>query len=703
MGPGVKKSPDRPSWVERIRRAAWLIRAGVIALLFAAGVAGLLLYPILPSRRSFDLKAGDIAPQDILATRQITYVSQIETNAARTAAAASISDVYDAPDPRVGRQQVRAAQQIMDFVRDVRADPIAPTELKVGYITAVQNVAIQSDTANQLLSVSDSQFDQLAQQIVSLVEGAMGGTVLEGRVQDVTRGLELKISSDLPESLIPLTLTLADPLVVPNSFLNATATDQARQQAQDAIQPVKRTFQPGEVIVRAGEPVDETDLEAMVALGLTTRQLTWQNVASAIFASLLATAILITSMAAQKPSWAGNLSHVRLVAGLFLIFLFGAQYLVPGQQAIAFLFPAAALAMALRALIGLEFSALITVILAAMVGYLAQGSLEIAAFTAASGLLAAATLRQGARLIGFFQSGLIGALGGVAVLLIFRLPTTGFTTDLAQTLTLTLLNGLFSTGITIVILIAVGGLTSMITSLQLIDLMRPDHPLQRRLQQEALGTYQHTLSVANLVEAAAEAIGADSLLARVGTLYHDIGKMANPGFFIENRVEGSDNPHDHLTPVESATIIKAHVSDGMAMARSYRLPQPIAAFIAEHHGTLSILFFLDRARTQAEAAHQTLDERPFFYDGPIPASRETAVLMLADGCESAVRANRPASNEDIDKIVDRIIQQRLDAHQLDGSGLTLNDVSAIRDSFVRTLRGMYHPRIRYPGDEPSPR
>jgi putative nucleotidyltransferase with HDIG domain len=233
--------------------------------------------------------------------------------------------------------------------------------------------------------------------------------------------------------------------------------------------------------------------------------------------------------------------------------------------------------------------------------------------------------------------------------------------------------------------------------------MRPDHPLQRRLQQEALGTYQHTLSVANLVEAAADVIGADSLLARVGTLYHDIGKMANPGFFIENRVEGSSNPHEQLKPLESATIIKAHVHDGLAMARSYRLPQQITAFVAEHHGTLPILFFLDRARHESEAANQTFDERPYFYNGPVPASRETAILMLADGCESAVRANRPTANEEIDKIVQKIIQQRLDLHQLDQSGLTLNDVKGIRESFVRTLRGMYHPRIRYPGDEPPPR
>jgi hypothetical protein len=531
----------------------------------------------------------------------------------------------------------------------------------------------------------------------------MSGTVRQDHVQDVVRALELKISSDLPEPLIPVTLNIASHLVAPNSFLNAAATDAARLQAREAVAEVHHSFRPGEVIVRAGEPVNALDLETMVALDLTTGQMTWQNIASALIASLLATAVLASYLIALAPPWAGNLSHVRLIAGLYLVFLFGAQFLVPGQQLIAYLFPAAALAMALRALIGLEFSALTTIVLAAMIGYLAQGSLEIAAFTAACGLLAAASLRPGARLITFFQSGVIGAIGGIAVLLIFRLPAQPNTTDLTQLISLTLLNGLLSTGLTIVILIAVGGLTSLVTSLQLIDLMRPDHPLQRRLQREALGSYQHTLSVANLVEAAADAIGADSLLARVGTLYHDIGKMNNPGFFIENRLEGAGNPHEGLSPATSAQIIRRHVTDGVELARKHHLPPQIAAFVTEHHGTLPVLYFLDKARRQADANGTVLDESLYDYQGPVPSSRETAILMLADGCESAVRANRPAASEEMEKIVARIIQQRLDLDQLDNSGLTLNDLKAIRESFVRTLRGMYHPRIRYPGDEPPSR
>jgi hypothetical protein len=179
--------------------------------------------------------------------------------------------------------------------------------------------------------------------------------------------------------------------------------------------------------------------------------------------------------------------------------------------------------------------------------------------------------------------------------------------------------------------------------------------------------------------------------------------MANPGFFIENRTEGQPDPHEGLSPLASARLIKAHVAEGIRLARRHRLPPRLVAFIPEHHGTTPISFFLALAQAEAAATGTPLDESEFYYDGPIPQSRETALLMLADGCESAVRANRPSTREDVEAVVSRIIQQRIDQHQLDESGLTLNDLRTIRDAFVRTLQGMYHPRVRYPSDETPPR
>lgn len=673
-----------------------------VAALFAISATAILLFPVLP-RNPYDLQVGDIAPEDIRAPREITYVSQLETQAARDEARAAVEDIYDPPDARVGRQQVRKARQIMAFVKDVRADPYADPDLKREYMRQIAALpGLPTETATALLNINDEQFAQVEGDVIKLVEEAMSGTVREGRERQVIDQLELKASPDLPEELIPFAVALARQLVVPNSFLNEEATEAARNDAAASVPDIRMRFQAGEVIVQAGEPLDALDREALEALGLTVAALTPQRALSAWLISVMAAAAIGTYLRAIHSSILDRPGHLALAALLFLLFLFGGQLMLPAQDTFAFLFPAAALAMALTALLGIEFGAAAAVVLALLGGYLAGGSLEITAYLGLSSTLAAARLRRAMRLQSFFRGGLYAALSGMAILVIFRFPRGVDPSQLGQVLAMAALNGLLSAGLALVILYVVGGLTNMTTSLQLIDLMRPDHPLQKKLQQEALGTYQHTLAVANLAEAAAEAIGANSLLVRVGTLYHDVGKTANPGFFIENRTEGGPDPHDQLNPLESARVIRAHVKDGLDLARRYRIPDSVTAFISEHHGTMPILFFLDKAQEQAEREGTELDESPYYYVGTPPRSRETAILMLADGSESSVRANRPATEAEIDAIVTRIIQQRIDWRQLDDSGLTLTELRTIKDSLVRTLKGMYHPRVKYPGDERLP-
>lgn len=684
--------------VQRFRRFWRTLRLILMGLLLVAGMVTILLFPILPPRTPYDLKVGDIAPEDIRAPRQITYISQIETQAAREEALASVEDVFDAPDARIVRQQVRKARQIMDFVRDVRADPYADSMLKEQYLDAITALSLPQDAKTKLLEISGEQYDLVEREVVRVIQEAMGGPVREGHVAEVIAQLELMISADLPEELIPLVLRLAEDLIVPNSMLNVAATQAAREQAIRAVPDIYHTFQPNEVIVRAGERVDEQDMEALAALGLTSVGLTWQKAASALLISLLVTIVLAVYVAGYSPAWLDEPGHLLLLVILFLLFLVAAQVMIPYQGTVAYLFPAAALIMAVTALTGMPFAALMAIMLALVVGYLSEGSLLTTTYTAMGSLLAAATLRRATRLNTFFISGLAATLGGLAVLLAFQLPALAEPIRIAQLALLALINGLLSAGLALVILFLVGNLTGIPTSLRLLDLMRPDHPLQRLLQQEALGTYQHTLSVANLVEAAAEAIGADSLLARVGTLYHDIGKANNPGFFVENRTEGGPDPHKGLSPLASARIIKAHVSDGVELARRYRLPPRVIDFIQEHHGTLPITVFLHQAREEAQAAGIRLDERPFHYNGPLPRSPETAILMLADGCEAAARSNRPLSGEEIEEIVARIIRQRIEQHQLDDSGLTLTQIKTIEEVFVRTLKGMHHPRVTYPDD-----
>ena len=212
----------------------------------------------------------------------------------------------------------------------------------------------------------------------------------------------------------------------------------------------------------------------------------------------------------------------------------------------------------------------------------------------------------------------------------------------------------------------------------------------------APGTYQHSLQVANLAEQAAENIGADALLTRVGALFHDIGKAMNPAFFIENQTHGELNTHDDLDPVDSSAAITQHVLDGIKLARKHRLPRRIDDFILEHHGTMLTRYQYSQALEAAGGDESKVDSEKFRYPGPSPRSRETALLMLADGTEARVRAGRPGNEEELRKIVHGAIEHVQKSGQLDHTQLTLSDLNKIEESFVTTLRGSFHPRIEYP-------
>jgi putative nucleotidyltransferase with HDIG domain len=255
-------------------------------------------------------------------------------------------------------------------------------------------------------------------------------------------------------------------------------------------------------------------------------------------------------------------------------------------------------------------------------------------------------------------------------------------------------NGAFSVSLTLIGFFLVGNLLGITTALQLLELARPTQPLLRQLLLRAPGTYHHSLMVSNLAEQAAERIGANALLTRVGAYYHDVGKIVRPYFFVENQMDGI-NVQDRLDPRTSAQIIISHVEDGLNLAKKYHVPREVRAFIPEHQGTGFIKYFYHQALEQAADPDQ-VDEADFRYPGPKPQSKETAIVMLADSCEAAVRAAHPNSAEEIDKITRRIITDKLTSGDLDESDLTTRDLDQIRGAFVEILQGVFHPRIKYP-------
>jgi putative nucleotidyltransferase with HDIG domain len=237
------------------------------------------------------------------------------------------------------------------------------------------------------------------------------------------------------------------------------------------------------------------------------------------------------------------------------------------------------------------------------------------------------------------------------------------------------------------------------TALQLLEISRPDSPLLNYFLQRAPGTYQHSLQVANLAEQAAERIHADTLLIRVGALFHDVGKSTNPLFFVENQPSSQIDSHDDLAPEISAKAIIRHVPDGLDLARKFRLPRRLNDFIAEHHGTLVTRYQYNRAVQAAEGDASKVDESQFRYPGPSPRSKETAILMFADGVEARARAERPRNDDEVRALVRNVIERCQKDGQLDNTPLSQSDLASIAESFIATLRVTYHPRLEYPQEQ----
>lgn len=316
----------------------------------------------------------------------------------------------------------------------------------------------------------------------------------------------------------------------------------------------------------------------------------------------------------------------------------------------------------------------------------------------ACAILALNPIRSRLRLIGI--SALCGAMG--FSLVIFLGIVSGRTLDLSLVTTASLLAlwtlgaGFLITGL----LPILEWLFGVLTDLSLLELGNASHPLLQELVRRAPGTYNHSINVASLAEAATEAIGARSLLVRVAAYFHDIGKMFKPGYFVENQGD-SGNRHDNLVPAMSTLIIIAHIKDGADLARAHHLPRPIIDFIEQHHGTTLVRYFYERANEQhrLDPDSAVVEEKDFRYPGPKPQSKETAVMMLADAVESASRTLVEPGAARIEALVREISLKRLMDGQFDESGINLTELRTVEDSLIKSLIAYYHGRVRYPDQQ----
>ena len=685
---GPMQGEDIP-WNARLR--VLLIWVALIVLVT------LVLVVRLPLSGQVTLRVGDVAPRDLIAPRQITYVSQIQTEQRRDMAANAVSEVYDPPQARIGRQQLIVAGQIIDYINTVRADSFADAAAKAKAIKAIDGLDLPDAVVDRIVTLPGPAWERVAAEIPVVLERAMREEIRENTLADERRKVAARVRLDMVDEDASVVSEVVQDLLVPNSFYNPERTDQRRKTARDAVEPVSQTFERNEVILRAGDIVSALDLEALQTLGLQQPTWSWLEFWTAVSFVLLLGLIFLYYLWRMEPQLWLRRSEVLLLGSVIAVFMLAAKMVIPARTVAPYFFPYAALAIILGIVLNARLAIVTTVLFTLTIGYLTGGSLELMTYAFAGSMIGMLKVRRGDRLASFAWGVLYIALVNLAAVMSFRLPAGQWDwRGLLELSGAAVGNALIAMTITVLGLYLLGALFGITTSLQLLEISRPTHPLLRQLLLKAPGTYHHTLIVSNMAERAAEAIGADALLTRVGAYYHDVGKTIRPYFFVENRTEGAD-PHARLDPYTSAQIIVTHVKDGIDLARKYRLPRRVIDFIPEHQGTLLVSYFYHQAVQQA-GGPERVDKTQFQYPGPRPRSRETALTMLADGAEATVRSRRPASVEELEQIVAESIQGRLLSGQLDECPLTLADLAAIRRAFVDVLRGLHHPRVAYPGE-----
>jgi putative nucleotidyltransferase with HDIG domain len=679
----------------------------VTAVAFGVALGALLLialFPIFP--RQFHVRVGDTASRTVKAPRNASFESASLTQQKRDDAAKAVPDslVYDAS---VKSKQLAAYDQATAQVAQIRAQTDAAR--KRDALSALQ---LSSRSIDTVLALPNDRWQAVAAEGRRVLQQALSVSLDDASVKSAKDSVDSQIAPEFVADEALLAAELVRPLIVSTLTVDQAKTDQARTTARAAVPPVRISVQKGDVILAADTPVDEVAVEKLHAVGLSSNAVEWRNIVAAALLAAVASAAIAGYLLVLQPRGITSERHMIALAMVMALPLLVAKFYLPlvlpdeQRHFLAFILPVATAPILIAALLETDVAVVIAALIGMLIAFISVflpdvslvasvGPLDTQRLALVYGVAPLAGIflvHRADRLNRYLTAGLAVALTSFLLLLAtWFIDGDRSTGDLGWMAFSAFMSGTSSGVLAAGVFVTVGVLFGVTTRLQLMELSQLNAPLLRRLQDEAPGTFHHSIIVGNLAERAADLVGADALLTRVGCYYHDIGKVLQPGMYIEN-IQGAETPHDAMTPLESADVIQQHVRGGVELARRARLPARVQAFIPEHHGTRLVAYFYRKAAESDPG----VDPAAFQYPGPRPQSKETAIVMLADSTEAVVRASADRSTERINQLVDEVIAERVSEGQLDDSDLTLRDLRTIAESFKSTMRAVYHPRVQYP-------
>jgi cyclic-di-AMP phosphodiesterase PgpH len=685
-------------------------------------ILGFVLFTAMYSNvkpEQLDLRKLEVAEQTVRSP--ITVEDKYSTERKRKQALEEVNDVYSL-NREIAQNRIDLTTSIFQSAIEVLEETKETNEK--ADITESQTLSIperveilkEKLTDNETKELTNLTFIALVQAkkgeltiakdiTITAINEVMSEKIPASNVDIAKNQIEEQIkSSSLNSSLKSAAIELGRYAVVQNVFYDQEATEISRQQTIDLVEPV-RILQ-GQIIVEEGQLVDQDIFRQLELVGVLNSENAIQPFIGLTLIILILLAAIYYFFYEQGIPAETKQSNLLLFSIIFILAVVIMKIVSLFQQfdyaEIGYVFPAAMGALLIKILMDEKLSILYTIIIAICgstvfnQGTAGTFNMAVGIYILCSGIAGILILSRQNHRSKILKAGLLVSLVNIIVILALMFLQNGQYSglDYGLYILVALVSGISSSVLTIGLLPFLEASFGILSTMRLIELSNPNHPLLRKILTETPGTYHHSVMVANLADAACEAIGANGLLARVGCYYHDIGKTKRPQFFIENQMN-IENPHDRLPAQTSANIIVAHATDGAEMLKKHRMPKEIVDIAEQHHGTTLLKFFYHKATTNGKEAK----EEDYRYPGPRAQTKEAAIVGIADSVEAAVRSMTQPSAEQIESVIGNIISDRLQDGQLNECDLTLKELDIVANSFIETLKGIFHSRIEYPKND----
>ncbi|EPY2277600.1 HD family phosphohydrolase [Clostridium sporogenes] len=649
--------------------------------------------------KKYDLQEGDIAKVDIKAPREIK--DEVSTKARLQQALEAVPIQYTKRTEVKTEilNEVNSFFSQIDSLKDKRIDE----KQKVQQLDQNGKINISERELSQVLNLDKAELKSLQDVLIKVISDVYENVNIsddsqKDNAQDIKKAQEYVYSkikmSKITNPLRQLAINIAYSEIKPNFYYDKEKTEELKKETLKNTPPVM--IKKDQTIVKEGEPVSKYQLDLLKDVGLLNNNNNFEWYIFIGLGVLIVLVIFIQYGYIYKfyNEVFNELNSLVLISlnNCIAILLARSMYTIS-----PFLIPLASIPMILTLLLNYKISLFTSLVNCILIAVAVNFEVEIILIAIMSAVLGSTILRKMQE-----RNDILYASSYIAIINVILTFSAGFllsnsVIDVSKKALFTLIGGVLSAILTIGLLPLFENLFGIVTTIKLLELSNPNNPLLKKLLLEAPGTYHHSILVGNLAEVAAEVVNGNPVLARVSAYYHDIGKTKRPYFFKENQI-GKENPHDKISPNLSTLIITSHVKDGLELAKEYKIPKVIQDIIQQHHGTSLVKYFYITMKNNSERP-EDVNEEDFRYQGPIPKSKEAAIIMLADGVEAAVRSINEPTKGKIEEMVNKIIKARLDEGQLDDCDLTLKEIGLIRDAFLKVLISIYHQRIEYPEDK----